>query len=282
MLPGLRFLFAAIVLWTSVLIFGLGAAALLRAAHEEVANIPARRSPPEPVFAQAKDSYAKEKLPTEPPPTLAMLRVEPPVAETPEKAPDSAETSPAPIAPTADASAPAEPEQVAAVKPDEPASTEAPAVEAAPVAAPPAADTPTPEAPPAAAQTDAPAPAMEASAPAEEAKPAAVVAEAPPANDATPSAPEAPATPEAPAAAEASPAATKIATLGGPAVTVEEKTSAKRADAKPDQTAAKKRARAERARERRRLAQQQRPVRPVIPQQQYDVFGQPIMMRPTR
>ena len=31
MLPGFRFLFAAIVLSTSVLVFGLGAAALLRA-----------------------------------------------------------------------------------------------------------------------------------------------------------------------------------------------------------------------------------------------------------
>jgi hypothetical protein len=282
MLPGLRFLFAAIVLSTSVLIFGLGAAALLRAAHEEVANIPARRSPPEPVFAQAQDAQAQDaqaqgKLPTEPPPTIAMLRVEPPVAETPEKAPDSADTSPAPIAPTADASAPAEPEQVAAVKPDEPASTEAPAVEAAPVAAPPVTDAPAPEAPPAAAQTDTPAPATEEVSPtAEEAKPAAV-AEAPPASDATPS------TPEQPATADESPAAAKIATLGGPAVTVEEKTSAKKADAKPDQSAAKKRARAERARERRRLAQQQRPAHQVIPQQQqYDVFGQPIMMRPTR
>ena len=38
MLPGFRFLFAAIVLSMSVLVFGLGAAALLRAAHEEVAS----------------------------------------------------------------------------------------------------------------------------------------------------------------------------------------------------------------------------------------------------
>jgi len=34
MLPGFRFLFAAIVLSMSVLIFGFGAAALLRTAHE--------------------------------------------------------------------------------------------------------------------------------------------------------------------------------------------------------------------------------------------------------
>ena len=55
MLPGFRFLFAAILLSTSVLIFGLGAAALLRAAHEEVASAPARRAPPERVFAQQND-----------------------------------------------------------------------------------------------------------------------------------------------------------------------------------------------------------------------------------
>ncbi|MCC8943445.1 hypothetical protein H8A99_45360, partial [Bradyrhizobium sp. Arg68] len=71
MLPGLRFLFAAIVLATSLLIFGLGAAALLRAAHEEFASIPARRAPPEPPFAQQVDTQ----------PVLAMVRVDPP-AET--------------------------------------------------------------------------------------------------------------------------------------------------------------------------------------------------------
>jgi hypothetical protein len=69
MLPGFRFLFAAIVLSMSVLIFGLGAAALLRAAHEEFANLPSRRAPPEPVFARLND---------DPPPTLALLRVDPP------------------------------------------------------------------------------------------------------------------------------------------------------------------------------------------------------------
>ena len=52
MLPGFRFLLAAIVMATSVLVFGLGAAALFKAAHEEFASIPARRAPPEPQFAQ--------------------------------------------------------------------------------------------------------------------------------------------------------------------------------------------------------------------------------------
>jgi hypothetical protein len=71
MLPGFRFLFAAIVLSISMLIFGLGAAALLRAAHEEFASIPSRRPPPETMFAQWSDSGA----------VLAMLRAEPTAAE---------------------------------------------------------------------------------------------------------------------------------------------------------------------------------------------------------
>ena len=77
MLPGFRFLFAAILLSTSVLIFGLGAAALLRAAHEEVASAPARRAPPEQVFTQQNEPVA--------PPTLALLRVEPPAVENPQR-----------------------------------------------------------------------------------------------------------------------------------------------------------------------------------------------------
>jgi hypothetical protein len=71
MLPGFRFLFAAIVLSTSMLIFGLGAAALLRAAHEVFASIPSRRAPPETMFAQRSD----------PVPVLAMLRAEPVAAD---------------------------------------------------------------------------------------------------------------------------------------------------------------------------------------------------------
>src|SRR5882724_4561905 len=86
MLPGFRFLFAAIVLSMSVLVFGLGAAALLRTAHEQFASIPSRRAPPEPVFAQH----------IEPPmPTLALLRFEPPA---PEKVPDSVQDTAVTIA----------------------------------------------------------------------------------------------------------------------------------------------------------------------------------------
>jgi hypothetical protein len=71
MLPGFRFLCAAIVLSISLLIFGLGAAALLRAAHEEFASIPSRRAPPEVMFVQRDDAG----------PTLAVLRVEPTVVD---------------------------------------------------------------------------------------------------------------------------------------------------------------------------------------------------------
>src|SRR4030081_2291084 len=74
MLPGVRFLLGAIVLSMSILVFGLGAAALLRAAHEEFANLPSRRATPEPMFARLNDG---------PPPALSLLRVDPPVIEKP-------------------------------------------------------------------------------------------------------------------------------------------------------------------------------------------------------
>src|ERR1700682_6790102 len=67
MLPGFRFLFAAIVLSMSILVFGLGAAALLRAAHEEFASNPSWRAAPETTFAQPSDISK---------PVLAMLRGE--------------------------------------------------------------------------------------------------------------------------------------------------------------------------------------------------------------
>ena len=73
MLPGFRFLFAAILLSTSILVFGVGAAALLRATHEQAVGTPSwRTGPQEQAFAQA------------PTPVLAVLRVEPmPAADAP-------------------------------------------------------------------------------------------------------------------------------------------------------------------------------------------------------
>lgn len=71
MLPGFRILFAAVVLSFSILIFGLGAAALLRSAHEEFVGIPAWRAAQQPLMP-AVDAGR---------PSLALLRVEPPKAE---------------------------------------------------------------------------------------------------------------------------------------------------------------------------------------------------------
>lgn len=73
MLPGIRFIFVTVILSASVLIFGLGAAALLRVSHEEFATLPSWRTgqpqfPPTPVETSA--------------PTLAMLRIETPEAKT--------------------------------------------------------------------------------------------------------------------------------------------------------------------------------------------------------
>src|SRR5579871_5628586 len=90
MLPGFRFLFAAITLSVSILVFGLGAAALLRAAHEEFAsNSSWRAAPEQPIIAQQNDQ-AK--------PVLAMLRFDPPhpVVKTREPAP-AQEATPAAV-----------------------------------------------------------------------------------------------------------------------------------------------------------------------------------------
>lgn len=69
MLPGFRFLLAAILLSASILVFGLGAASLLRASHEQYVSNPSwRNGPQEQMFAQAPEPAQ---------PVLAALRVEP-------------------------------------------------------------------------------------------------------------------------------------------------------------------------------------------------------------
>src|SRR5258708_5931082 len=103
MLPGFRFLFAAIVLSMSIMVFGLGAAALLRTAHEEFASNPSWRAAPETTFAQQSESRV---------PVLAMLRVDPLPAE--QKVPDDVPAVEPPVASASGASAPAEPEKTAA------------------------------------------------------------------------------------------------------------------------------------------------------------------------
>lgn len=67
MLPGVRFLFATTILAVSVVIFGLGAAAFLRAAHDNLASAATWRPIDEPMARRAEPV----------PPTLAMLRVDP-------------------------------------------------------------------------------------------------------------------------------------------------------------------------------------------------------------
>jgi hypothetical protein len=229
MLPGFRFLFTAIILSMSILIFGLGAAALLRAAHEEFANLPSRRSTPEPMFARRTDDT---------PPTLALLRIETPVAEnlpTIPAVPEAAAEASSPAGQAQDTS-PAEPEQLAALKAAEPIEAEVAKPEATAKEA--IVDT-----------AAAPAAKVEVLVTNAEVK---VAAADTPQPAAAPTAP-----PPEVYSVEGNPAATRIATLGGPAVIVDEKaaasTSEAKTEAKPDRSALKKQA-AERARERRRIA----------------------------
>jgi len=235
MLPGFRFLFAAIMLSMSLLVFGLGAAALLRAAHESFASNSSWRAAPEVTFAQRSDSAL---------PMLATLRVDTPVVE---KAPEQAspvassvETSPA-------ATAPATSEQVAAVKPLDAAPAETSASESAPPAMRPA------ENPPSAAQ---------ATATVDQTTTAAITP--PGAGERAAAASEPKGAPQAtPAPDQASPATTKIATLGGPPVDIAEETisetlpardkTAMPDQARADQSTIKRRVQAKRVAHRRRL-----------------------------
>lgn len=150
MLPGFRFLLAAILLSTSILVFGLGAAALLRTTHEQYVSNPSwRNGPQEQVFAQGPEPAQ---------PVLAVLRVEPVVDEaTPAKQDDqvpsvglpTVETTPEQMAAvTLENHAQPEPQVTASAPTVQPAPSapEAPALQAAKsAAAPPApADTLTP------------------------------------------------------------------------------------------------------------------------------------------
>ncbi|MFZ5736286.1 MAG: hypothetical protein ACOY6K_05325, partial [Pseudomonadota bacterium] len=92
MLPGFRFLFAAITLAVSLLVFGLGAAALLRAAHEQFVNVHTVRPPAITLLARASDTATT--------PSLSLLRVDPPAR------PDTAAPAPATAAAVAQSPAP--------------------------------------------------------------------------------------------------------------------------------------------------------------------------------
>jgi hypothetical protein len=240
MLPGFRFLFAAIVLSMSILVFGLGAAALLRAAHEEFASTPRWHATPETIFAQQGEATK---------PVLAMLRVEPPAAEP--KAADNVPAAAAPAQPAAIAATPAEPEKIAALKPEDSPQPEAAKPEI-----------PLPEAP---AQNEAVAAQAIAPASTGETKVAATEQALPSANQAAPAAPEPASVPNSP---DTSIAATKIATLGGPPVTIEMAPPAKAAT--PD----KKPKHAKRASRHRRIALPAR-LAGQAPQQPANPFAQP-------
>ena len=80
MLPGFRLVLMSIVLAAALLIFGLGAAALLRATHEEFASLPSRRawSPQPPIVIAERPA---EPAPATP--SLALLHVAPPPEDEP-------------------------------------------------------------------------------------------------------------------------------------------------------------------------------------------------------
>ncbi|WP_342727165.1 hypothetical protein AAFG07_10275 [Bradyrhizobium sp. B097] len=277
MLPGLRFLFAAIVLATSLLVFGLGAAALFRAAHEEFASIPARRAPPEPQFAQQPEAS----------PVLAMVRVEPSaadkaVADSPVPATPSEPVAASEPAAPAETAPPTEPAKLAAVTADDappaPSKLEAQTVET-----------------PAPAQSAEVAPQLPAVDPSPASQPAPVSTEAAPmpTDDKVAAVADPPATPGEPALAAPAPAmampepaalpspeaiaaATRIATLGGPEVVVETPATPKAADAKkPERNATSK---PTHRKERRRIVRAP-PVRQAV---QLDPFGNPTLVPLTR
>src|ERR1700754_427861 len=247
MLPGFRFLLAAIVLSMSLLIFGLGAAALLRAAHEEFASIPSRRAPPEVMFPQRDDAG----------PTLAMLRadpsavdenaIEPPIA-------DHVQDQPAIVlAPTEAEKLATEPDNVAALD-------TARRIQNSPPPEPPTSEAAAPEIPietqtPSAQADDTPAPAA--------AEKVAAIAET------TAAAPDQTAkTDQASAPIDDSTriAETRIATLGGPPVTIDTHTPSKIAPV------IRKPAQAKRVIKRRRIAQR---VTQPAPQAPADPFARP-------
>jgi hypothetical protein len=275
MLPGFRFLFTAIMLLLSILIFGLGAAALLRAAHEEFASNPSWHATPETTFAQQTEAPRREATrPDATRPVLAVLRMDAPVGE---KSPDVPSAA-LPLAATEQASplsTPAESERIAALKPEDSSPPE-PAKPEIPVSESPA-------------KTEA-APALaDAPAPADETRISATGEAVPPANEAARAASgqtSAPASPDADLASKTDLASTKIATLDGPPVTIEARHAGKTAAAKPDASVIQKRLQARRAAQRRRMAARARLARLALQQQQIpNPFApppiQPAIQQPT-
>jgi hypothetical protein len=237
MLPGFRFLFAAILLSTSILVFGLGAAALLRATHQQYVSNPGwRNGPQEQVFAQVPEPAQ---------PVLAVLRDEPEVSAEP--VPSLRDRVPTIGLPAS------EPEQVAAVASE----AEAQPQDAAPAAEIPAAESAKPET------------TVEAAAPASidtltQADTTASIAEVQPA--ASGSEPTA-----ADPSATASATAAKVARLNDPATAAvkDAPAKAKTESGKSDTKATKRTAK---AKKRPRVVRRPPPQQL---QQQLDPFGQP-------
>lgn len=258
MLPGFRFLLAAILLSTSILVFGLGAAALLRATHEQYVSNPSwRNGPQEKVFAQASEPAQ---------PVLAVLRAEPEVAVEP--TPSLRDQVPTIGLPET------KPEQMAALTTETDAQPQviAPPADAAP-AEPARAET--------TAETKIETPTEAAAATADTLTPAdstAAIPEAKPAVVATASEP-APVDPGiAMAAAALDVATSRLAALNDPAATASKAAPAKaKSDsATPDNKATKRRATAKK---------RQRVVRRPPPQQlqqSLDPFGQQTLTATTR
>jgi hypothetical protein len=269
MLPGFRFLFAAVVLSMSILVFGFGAAALLRTAHEEFANTPSWQPAPETRFAQSAPA-----LQPAPQPVLAMLRVDDPPKDAPKQAANAGQpasndtltngTADQSIA-LVQSTASVQPDKISAVQP-----ADSPPPETAKLVA------PVSEAP----ATDSAARAEAAPAAADATRLAATEPAPPPASEAAPAAPaEAVAAaveqPDPANAATTDAISTRIATLGGPPATIASpvtKAAGAKADgAKSDTNAVKNRQHARRERRRRSAAR----ARLVKQTQTLDPFGQP-------
>jgi hypothetical protein len=282
MLPGFRFLFAAVALSMSVLVFGLGAGALLRAAHEEFASTPAWRAPPETMFAQPNETTT---------PVLAMLRLDPPVVE--QKPSDNDNISSvippagAPGEPTAILSTPAEPETIAALKPEPPSSPEIANSETSNSETP-KSETPKSEIPIAEVPAQGELTPVQADTPGDETRIAANETISPPPSEAAPTGSEPMNAPVSPDIAPAKPdASKKIATLGAPPVAVETQRLAKTSSAKhaesakqAEKNAIKKRVLARQAIQRRKLALRAHLARQQTQQLQQpppaDPFAQPV------
>jgi hypothetical protein len=309
MLPGFRFLFAAIVLSMSVLVFGFGAAALLRTAHEEFASTPSWQPAPETRFAQNRPAASSAPQPGSQP-VLAMLRVDDPPKETPQETPkqalkeapkdslkaDQPASDAAPAAAAIDQAATtaieqqSAPEKVAALPAADSSPQETTKETVQPKAAMPeasVAESPPPATPDAPAAADpattaqqptnqaAPAPAAEiAQVSPEQVSPEQVSPEQVSPDQASSEHPAPEAAPEpasAPIPANPTSISTRIATLGGPPVTIEP-SKAKSDSAKSDDSAVRKRQHARREVRRRRIVVR-RQVRQTT---QLDAFGQPV------